>query len=213
MIRLPIIPTIIVAAAVAMMISLGFWQLRRADEKAGMLAAYRAAATLPALDLDPLIDRPAAELPPFAFRRVLITCRAIDAKPDLRGGRSQDGAGGYSYFLPCRPGASGLAGRLRINAGWAAMPDGDLRLSLDGIVAGQVGAVPPEGPITISSATAAGPLTPSTPPSIENIPNNHLSYALQWFLFAATAAIIYVLALRLKTRGKLVQTPLPRKRP
>jgi len=28
--RLPVVPTIIVAAAVALMIALGFWQLRRA---------------------------------------------------------------------------------------------------------------------------------------------------------------------------------------
>ncbi|HNJ47416.1 MAG TPA: SURF1 family protein, partial [Novosphingobium sp.] len=36
-----------------------------------------------------------------------------------------------------------------------------------------------------------------------DIPNNHLSYAVQWFLFAATALVIYGLALRkrLAARG------------
>ena len=38
--------------------------------------------------------------------------------------------------------------------------------------------------------------TRNAPPSIESIPNNHLAYAVQWFLFAAVAAIIYVIALR-----------------
>jgi cytochrome oxidase assembly protein ShyY1 len=33
--RWPLIPTLLVAAAVATMIALGIWQLRRADEKAG----------------------------------------------------------------------------------------------------------------------------------------------------------------------------------
>lgn len=33
-------------------------------------------------------------------------------------------------------------------------------------------------------------------PSPEQIPNNHLLYAIQWFIFAAAAAIIYVLAVR-----------------
>jgi surfeit locus 1 family protein len=28
------------------------------------------------------------------------------------------------------------------------------------------------------------------------VPNNHLSYAVQWFLFAAIASVIYVLAVR-----------------
>jgi len=33
-------------------------------------------------------------------------------------------------------------------------------------------------------------------PSPQQIPNNHLLYAIQWFIFATAAAIIYVLALR-----------------
>jgi cytochrome oxidase assembly protein ShyY1 len=39
-------------------------------------------------------------------------------------------------------------------------------------------------------------LEPSAPPSLASIPNNHRSYALQWFSFAAIALIIYALALR-----------------
>ena len=63
------------------------------------------------------------------------------------------------------------------------------RLSLDGIVAGRLGAVEEDGPITLTAATAAPPLAPSAPASIENIPNNHRLYALQWFFFAAAAAL------------------------
>lgn len=37
-------------------------------------------------------------------------------------------------------------------------------------------------------------------PSPEDIPNNHLLYAIQWFFFAAAAGIIYVLALRRRLR-------------
>ena len=36
------------------------------------------------------------------------------------------------------------------------------------------------------------------PPSLGSIPNNHRSYAIQWFLFAGIAALIYFLALRLR---------------
>ncbi|MGZ8350723.1 MAG: SURF1 family protein [Allosphingosinicella sp.] len=196
--RLPVLPTLIVAAAVAVMIGLGIWQLQRAAWKDRLLAEYAAAASRPALDLDPLFAREAADLPPLAFRRVLVTCLARDADPDLRGGRSRDGgdAGGYAYFVPCRPGAGGLAGRLRVNAGWSPLPDDDLRLNVDGLVAGTLGAVEEDRPIVLTSASATPPLVPSEPPRIDEIPNNHLSYAFQWFFFAAVAAIIYALALR-----------------
>jgi cytochrome oxidase assembly protein ShyY1 len=43
-------------------------------------------------------------------------------------------------------------------------------------------------------------LKPVAPPSVEDVPNNHLAYAVQWFFFAAVAAFIYVLALRRRTR-------------
>jgi len=35
---------------------------------------------------------------------------------------------------------------------------------------------------------------------VVRFPNNHLSYAIQWFFFAATALVIYVLALRKRWR-------------
>ena len=33
-------------------------------------------------------------------------------------------------------------------------------------------------------------------PSGADVPNNHLAYAVQWFIFAAAALIIYILAVR-----------------
>jgi cytochrome oxidase assembly protein ShyY1 len=208
--RLPVVPTLIVAAAVAVMIGLGIWQLERAVWKERLLAEYAAAAAMPALDLDPLLDRAAADMPPLAFRRVLVTCHARDADPDLRGGRARDRAdGGYAYFVACRPGAEGFAGRLRVNAGWSAMPDDDLRLSLDGLVAGTLGAVEldADDPIVLTAATARPPLAPSAPPSIADIPNNHLGYAWTWFFFAAAAVVIYLLALRGRWRDRPPSEP------
>jgi cytochrome oxidase assembly protein ShyY1 len=52
------------------------------------------------------------------------------------------------------------------------------------------------------AATAPPGLEPSAPPSIAEIPNNHRSYAVQWFLFALIAVVIYVLALRKKQRDE-----------
>ena len=196
--RLPIIPTIIVALAVATMIGLGLWQLRRAEWKERLLADYAIASTMPALDLDPLLDNRA--LPPLAFRRALITCDVRDAEPEVRAGRSAGDSVGQVYLIPCRPGAEGLAGRIRINAGWANRPDAARRLSLRGIVAGRLGAVGEDGPIILAAATAIPPLAPSAAATIESIPNNHRLYAWQWFFFAAAAAVIYLLAL--KKRGR-----------
>src|SRR5688500_10177947 len=45
--KLPIIPTILVGLAVAVMIGLGIWQLQRKAEKDALLATYRAAEGKP----------------------------------------------------------------------------------------------------------------------------------------------------------------------
>lgn len=204
--RLPIVPTLVVALAVAAMIALGIWQLQRARWKEALLVQYAAAASMPAVDLDPLLDG-RTRLPPLAFRRALVTCRADDVAPQVRAGRSAADVPGQAFFVPCRPGATGLAGRILVNAGWAPRPDAVRRLSLGGIVAGRVGAVGEEGPITLTAATAVPPLVPSQPPSLETIPNNHRFYAIQWFFFAAAAALIYWLALRRRNAATLPAKP------
>jgi len=197
--RLPIVPTLIAALAVATMLALGVWQLRRAEWKEGLLADYARAETLPALDLDPLLDRE-GPLPPLSFRRMLVTCRSGDAVPELRGGASIEGAGGYTYRLPCRPGADGLAGRLIVNAGWTPLPDEGRRISLDGIVAGRLGAVEEDGPIIVTAAVPARSLAASRPPRIQDIPNNHRGYVATWFGLSIVAMVIYLIALRRRRR-------------
>ncbi|MEA3044945.1 MAG: surfeit locus 1 family protein [Sphingomonadales bacterium] len=204
--RLPVVATLVVALAVATMIALGIWQLRRAEWKERLLADYAAAAAMPAVDLDPLLDgRPA--LPPLAFRRALVTCHARGVRPDVHAGRNGRDIVGQVYIVPCRPGAEGLAGRIRVNAGWSARLDNGVRPELDGIVAGRLGAVGEEGPVVLTAATAAPPLVPAAPASIESIPNNHRFYAFQWFFFAAAAAVIFWLALRRREAAKLPPEP------
>jgi len=188
------------------MIGLGIWQLQRAAWKEALLADYSRALALPAVDLDPLLTggRP---LPELSFRRALVTCDARDAAVDARAGRNSADVVGQAFYIPCRPGAAGPAGRLRINAGWATRPDAVRRLSLGGIVAGRLSLVEADGPITLTAATAAPPLAPSQPPRPETIANNHLLYALQWFFFAMAAAVIYVLALRKRNAPRLPPEP------
>ena len=204
--RPPILPTLVVALAVAAMIALGIWQLKRARWKEGLLAQYAAAAAMPAVDLDPLLGR-GAPLPPLSFRRALVTCDADSTEADIHAGRNLGEEVGQVYVIPCRPGAGGRAGRIRVNAGWSARPDGPRRISLHGLVAGRLGAVDGDGPITLTAATAVPPLAPSRPPSLDSIPNNHRLYALQWFFFAAAALVIYLLALRGRRRRNLPPEP------
>ena len=204
--RVPILATIVVTAAVAILIGLGVWQLRRAEWKEHLLVQYAAAEAMPAVDLDPLLDG-RTRLPPLSFRRALVTCHARDVAPEVRAGRSAADVPGQAYYIPCRPGAAGLAGRLRVNAGWANRPDAATRLSLDGLVAGRLGVAEEDGPVTLTAATAAPPLAASRPTGIENIPNNPRLYAFQWFFFAAAAALIYWLALRRRNAPKLPPEP------
>jgi surfeit locus 1 family protein len=204
--RIPILATLVVAMAIAAMIALGIWQLRRARWKEDLLAQYSAAAAMPAVDLDPLLDG-RAHLPPLSFRRALVSCEARDQDADIHAGRNLQDMVGQVYVIPCRPGASGLAGRLRVNMGWSERPDGPRRLSLHGLVAGRLSVVGEDGPVMLTAATAPPPLVPSQPPAIESIPNNHMSYAFQWFFFAAAATVIFVLALRRRNRRTLPPEP------
>ena len=200
--RPPVVASLVVAAAVLTMIGLGIWQLQRAQWKERLLAAYATAQAMPAVDLDPLLDG-RTDLPPLSFRRALVTCHADNVAPEVRAGRSAADAPGQVYVTPCRPGAAGLAGRIRVNAGWADRPDAVRRLTLNGIVAGRLSVVGAEGPVMLTAAAGAAPLAASAPASIENIPNNHRLYAVQWFFFAAAAAVIYLLALRGRGAVKL----------
>lgn len=204
--RLPVLPTLIVAVAVAAMVWLGFWQIRRAHWKEDLLAQYAIAQAMPAVDLDPLLDG-RTMLPPLSFRRALVTCHARDVVPEVIAGRSAADLPGQVYYILCRPGAPGLAGRIRINAGWAERPGAATRLTLDGLVAGRLGLVEADGPVTLAAATPAPPLAASEGPNVANIPNNHRFYAVQWFAFAAIALIIYLIALRRRGAPKLPPEP------
>ena len=38
-------------------------------------------------------------------------------------------------------------------------------------------------------------------PDLSAVPNNHLAYAVQWFLFALVAAVIYAIAVRRRLKA------------
>ncbi|MEJ7926271.1 SURF1 family protein [Sphingobium sp. AN641] len=199
--RLPFLPTLLVGLAVLIMIGLGIWQLQRSAEKT---AAIAMAASNPAR---PAVSFPA--LPPvprdLLFRPSSVMCLRV-AGWRTEAGRASDGTSGYRYIAQCVTGAEGpgalvvmgvtprpdagpvwTGGRV---AGWLS-EEPDHRP----LIARLAGKAPPLRPMLVARTAAAG-LKPAAPPSAADVPNNHLAYAVQWFLFAAIAIIIYILALR-----------------
>ena len=203
--RLPIVSTVLVVAAILTMIMLGIWQLQRADEKNALLARYAVASRLPEMTFPAI-----ATDDNLLFRRAGGTCLE-PLSPRIEGGLNAKGEAGWRHIISCRTGAEGPG--MIVDIGWSArfdvVPDWT-----GGAVSGIISRQPDHRSLiarTFSKQTqsalmlvatqpAAG-LEPSAPPSIIDVPNNHLAYAVQWFLFAGIAAIIYLLALRRRQRA------------
>jgi surfeit locus 1 family protein len=195
----PILPTLVVGAAVALMILLGVWQLRRADEKAALLTHYASASQLAPMAF-PILP---TQVDPL-FRQAGGLClEPLNLR--VEAGYNAQGRSGWRHLVDCRTGAEGPG--MTVDIGWspdfAAKPvwtGGDV----SGIISRQVDhssligrmigrAAPPQ--LMLVAATPAPGLKASAPPKLEDVPNNHIAYAVQWFIFAAVAALIYAIAL------------------
>lgn len=199
--RLPLFPTIIVAAAVATMIGLGIWQLGRAGEKDALRARMEQNAKLPPMAL-PLLAEVDEEL---LFRRASAFCLEVTEWRRI-GGKSASGQSGTRLIAECRTGAEGpgFAADMGISPDPKAQPNwrgGEVsgvlvaEPSRAGLADRLLRREPPPRPMLVSAAPAPG-LLPSAPPTPDGFTNNSRSYAFQWFFFAAAAALIYFLALR-----------------
>lgn len=185
--RLPLIPTVIVALALATMVGLGVWQLQRARWKEGLLTRLEANRDLPAIAY-PAIPIDADDL---LFRRAAGVC----SRPTLiraTAGRDAAGTSGWSYIATCADSREGPG--MIVDIGWLPTFGVPVRWT-GGLVAGVI-APDSKATIRMVAANAAPGLRPSQPPGVDTIPNNHRFYAAQWFFFAAAAAFIYGIALR-----------------
>ena len=185
--RIPIVPTILVALAVATMIGLGIWQLDRKAQKEALLATYSAAAGKPPIGW-PVIP-PKEPLP--LFRAATGNCLSVTGFRTAPG-QNRDGEPGFLVIADCRTGAEGPG--MAVELGWSKDPNAG-RAYRGGLVSGMV-APDSKSRMRLVAASPGPGLQASSPPSPDSIPNNHLSYAIQWFLFAGIAVIIYLLALR-----------------
>jgi surfeit locus 1 family protein len=204
--RIPVIPTLLVLAAVAVMVRLGFWQIDRLHQKEMMLAQYAAAS-----DFAPLaIDAPDLAAPNLGFRKVVIDCAKVNAE-QLVAGASLKGDGGWAHAVPCRIRDFEGYKQLAVVIGWShdlrhaqwsggriegvLVPGNKSGVVLNEVRGGTFGFVHNASYHLVASEPVGG-LAANAMPNPNNIPNNHLSYAVQWFLFALTALVIYGLALR-----------------
>ena len=188
--KLPLVPTIIVAAAVAVMIGLGIWQLRRADEKSRLLRQYAAAEKLPPIAF-PTLPLATDQLP--LFRHATGVCLRPVGRRTVPG-EGTSGEPGYVHIVDCTTGAEGPG--MSVAVGWSKNPNAKINW-----VGGPVsGIIAPDNDTRMRLVAASSPpgLETVAPPSLSSIANNHRSYAIQWFLFAGIAALIYGLALRLR---------------
>ncbi|MDE1467857.1 SURF1 family protein [Aurantiacibacter sp. D1-12] len=197
--KIPIIPTIVVVAAAAVMVALGMWQLGRADEKEVLIARYEAASQLPPAELTNLRD--AEDL---LFRRVSVDCTNAD-RWEAVAGRSLSGQTGYVHRYWClgqsvRRHEHGGNGHLNLFAtiGWSRAPQDPVWEggTLEGVLA------PLGDNFKLVSDSGLADLETAAVPDPSDMPNNHLAYAGQWFFFALTALLIYGFALRRRWRDQ-----------
>jgi len=200
--RIPLIPTAIVALAVAAMIGLGLWQLTiRLPQKRAQLAQLAANPAKPGIAFPRLPDDN------LLFRRAHGMC----VEP-VSGSLTGAGKAGFRYIVECRTGGAEGPGML-VQLGTTRDPMAK-PVWRGGEVRGIISHAPdsrsmlaalfdrtPKRLMLVADAPAAG-LAPNAAPDLSSVPNNHLAYGVQWFLFAAAALVIYALALRWRGRGR-----------
>jgi len=196
--RVPVFASIMVVAAVALMIGLGIWQLQRAKWKEGLLAQYSRAQSEPPITW-PTVPLKAGQLP--LFRHATGVCLRPVASRAIAG-ENTAGEPGYVQIVECTTGAEGPG--MSVEVGWSKNPNAKINWA-GGPVSGIIAPDQRNG-MRLVAASAPPGLEPSAPPSLESIPNNHRSYALQWFSFAAIALIIFGLALRRRWKEERAET-------
>ena len=188
--RLPIIPTIIVAAR------------GRGDDRARRLAAAARASGRKASSRDTRRPRSCRRSPCRRCRCSEDSCRCSATRPAFAckpigqraiAGENRSGEPGYVQIVDCATGAEGPG--MAVELGWSKNPNAKVNWRggpVSGIIA-------PDRAMRMRLVAASAPpgLEPSAPPSLDDHPQQpSCPMRVQWFAFAAIALIIYGLAVR-----------------
>lgn len=193
----------------AILLSLGFWQLRRLDQKTAQLTEIQAGIDAAPVPLPGVID------PSMKYLPVIVAGRTTGQEILVLSG-TREGGGGYNVVSAF---VTDDGRRILLDRGFieqdyrkAERPPTDLTVAgnlhwpqdknsatpepdrATGIwfardVPAMAAALDTQ-PVLVVAAEAQGDTQgiQPMPVTIEGIPNSHLSYAVQWFLFAATCA-------------------------
>ena len=187
--RLPLVPTIVVALAIAVLVGLGAWQLKRAVWKEHLLAQYAAAEKLPPISW-PTAPLKTNQLPLFRYATGMCL-RPVGTR--AMAGENRSGEPGYVHIIDCATGAEGPG--MSVEVGWSKNPNQRIQWA-GGPVSGII--VPDRlSRMRLVAASAPPGLEPSRAPSAATAtaitPAGHRMYAATWFALAVAALIIYMI--------------------
>jgi cytochrome oxidase assembly protein ShyY1 len=209
---------VLVGLLVVVMVNLGFWQLRRLDERRASNDQVRSRTTEQPVPIESVAapDTSGAALSSLRYRTVTAH-GAYDAGATPVPSRTQDGAPGGWVVSRLKVGSVFVL----VLRGFAGQgPDGSvpnpdapsgtvdvegyaLAISgFDNIAKHDLEALRAENPATLPVVLQAKESTPADDASLAAIPlptlddGPHLSYAIQWFLFSTVAVVGYPFALR-----------------
>jgi cytochrome oxidase assembly protein ShyY1 len=223
---------LLVVLGIVTMVNLGFWQLRRLDERQERNAAVASRVDLPPEPLDAVLV-PGADPEALRWRPVTASGQYLPDEQLVVVNRSQNGLAGEIVVTPLalddgrillvsrgfvpldQPIADAPAGEVEVTGrlqpsqrrstgGLSDVATGDLveaqRVDVERLapqLPGEV--VPMYVELTSSDPSEAPPYPePLTLPDLTDGP--HLSYAVQWFIFAVAVAAGWVLAVRKSIR-------------
>lgn len=233
--RFPWVLTVLGAAALVLLLSLGAWQVQRLQWKQGLIEQAERAATLPPAPLAEVLASGAPE-----FRKAVVACPGLASAPYVELQTIQGGQAGVRLVSACRP--TGQADAFLIDRGFVAdtisarppvapstvpatvtvevretpppgpmslPPEGDRFFARDVPAMAAALEAGETSPLTLYALTSSNPewraLQPSAPPAAFS--NNHLGYALTWFGLALALVGFYIALLRRKLRSAPKETP------
>jgi surfeit locus 1 family protein len=232
--RFPFGMTIAALVALAILLGLGTWQVKRLHWKEGVLARIAALQTAPPRSLTGVLSG-SLESPDLDFTRVSADCPDIETTPSLRLYAVRDGGVGSRVITACTL-KTGPYGSILVDRGFmrqdqSLQTTSAARLTnpIVGVLrrgdkpnfvtppnepgkgvwywrdiaamAKALGAARPAPTYLMLEAPAPAGGVPTPAPIPQDIPNNHLQYAITWYGLAVTLVGVYLAVLFRRRQG------------